>query len=140
MSWRPNNVWLVLAIAIAAIAWQLTRMITHVDRTPRSVLTVTIDEPAATQFEGIPRDFAAVARLHHQFPEIALVGMADVLFLVTPATRSITVGKLDPAGISCRSLDEEEGGTTAFIVAAAKPERRNPIAIQSRDGGVFLSR
>lgn len=137
MIWQ-RNLWLLLALAVAVTAWQLTRWITHVDHGPSPVLTIDFDERPPFQFERLPHGVTALQRERHQFAEAAMTSQAHLLFLVTPTMRSITVGGVDPASVSCGSLPYEPGGAAAFLVDADRNAALTPIEVQSRHGNVFL--
>jgi hypothetical protein len=138
MIWRPKNWWLVLAALVAVIAWQLTRTITHVDRSRRSVVTIAFDERPPFQFERLPLNVPTFQEARHRFPELALTSEAHVLFLVTAATHSITIRGVKPSELACRSLDEEQGGPLEFLLNAEKDVMLAPIAIQTLRDDTFI--
>ncbi len=136
MMWR--NLWLLLALAVAIVAWQLTRWITHVNHTPRPVVTIVFDERPAFQFQRVPFSLTALQRERHQFPEIALTGSARVLFFVTPSMRSITIRGMDAREIACAALNEAPGATAAMPAGDANIANLAPISVQSsREGAVI---
>jgi hypothetical protein len=129
---------LLLALIVALIAWQLTRWITHVDHSPGPVLTILFDERPPFQSERFPVLVGALQQERHRFAEAALTSEAHVLFMVTPRMRSILVGGLNPASISCGSLPGERGGLAEFLVDAENAAALTPIPIQRRRASIFI--
>jgi hypothetical protein len=137
MIWQ-RNLWLLLALVVALIAWQLTRWITHVDHRPRPVVTITFDERPPFQYGRLALGIPALQHERHRFAEAALTSQAHILFLVTPTMRSIAVVGLDPGSVSCGSLPDERGAPAAFLVGAESATALTPIPTQSRSNGVFI--
>ncbi len=133
-----RNLWLLLALAVAIVAWQLTRWITHVNHAPRPVVTIVFDERPPFQFERVPFNVSALQRERHRFPEVALTGSAHVLFFVTPATRSIAIRGIDAREFTCAQLNATRGGTAVLLADDAHASTLAPMAIQStRDGAII---
>jgi hypothetical protein len=137
MLWQ-RNLWLLLALAVALMAWQLTRWITHVNHGARPVLTLIFDERPPFRYERLALSLTALRGERHRFAEAALTSRAHMLFLVTPTMRSIAVGGVDPRSISCGSLPDERGASAAFLVGAEEAAALTPIPIQSRRNDVFI--
>jgi hypothetical protein len=137
MLWQ-RNLWLLLALLVALIAWQLTRWITHVDHSPRPIVTIAFDERPPFQYERLAFGITALQHERHRFAEAALTTQAHILFFVTPTMRSITVGGVDPGSVSCGSLPNERGAPVAFLVGAEKAAALTPIPIQSRRDDVLI--
>jgi hypothetical protein len=133
-----RNLWLLLALVVALAAWQLTRWITHVDHSPRPVLSIVFDERPPFQFERLPLGVAAVQKKRYRFAEAALTSEAHMLFFVTPTMRSIAVEGVDPNSISCGSLPDESGGAAAFLVDPEKAVALSPIPIQNGRAEVVI--
>jgi hypothetical protein len=137
MIWQ-RNLWLLLALLVALIAWQLTRWITHVNHAPRPVLTLIFDERPPFQYGRLALGIPALQHERHRFAEAALTSQAHILFLVTPTMRSIAVVGLDPGSVACGSLPDQAGAATAFLVGAENDAALAPIPIQNRSNGVFI--
>lgn len=130
---RERNLWLLLGGLIALTAWQLTRTITHVDHGPRPVVTVAFDERPPQRFEGFGGSFVALQRERERFPVLALIGRAKVVFLVTPATRSIAIRGLNAGELAC-FLDESQSAPTALLLGAQSSDRLTPLAVATASG------
>ena len=133
--WRPRNLWLLLALAVALVAWQLTRWITHVDHRPAPVLSIVFDERPPFLFERIPISVTALQRERHRFPEVALTSEGHLLFFVTPAMRSIAIRGIDSNQISCADAALSAGlasipiqGTPGGLTIAIPERIRNALA------------
>lgn len=138
MRWHPRNLWLVLAAAFTLTAWGLTRWITHVDRRPQPVITVAIDERPPFQFERMIPSISAFGRTRRRFPEIVLTNEGHLLFLVTPATRSITVRGAAASELACASGGDVPGGGAASIADAEDAAATTPIAVQNVGGAAYI--
>jgi len=137
MFWQ-RNLWLLLALAVALTAWQLTRWITHVDHRPRPVVTIAFDERPPFQYERLTLGLKALRTQRQRFAEVALTSQAHILFLITPTMRSIAVGGVDPGSVSCGSLPDERGASAAFLVGAEEAAALTPIPIQTSHDKVFI--
>jgi hypothetical protein len=126
-----RNLWLLLALAVALTAWQLTRWITHVDHSPSPTLTIVFDERPPFQIERLPRGLAALQQERYRFAEAALTSEAHLVFLVTPTMRSITIEGVHPGSISCGSLSAERGGVAAFLIDPEKAVALTPISLRN---------
>ena len=133
-----RNLWLLLALAVAVTAWQLTRWITHVDHSPSPILTVVFDERPPFQIERLPRGLAALQQERYRFAEAALTSEAHLVFLVTPTLRSISIEGVDPGLISCGSLSAERGGVAAFLVDPEKTVALTPISLRNGRAKVVI--
>ncbi len=134
-----RNLWLLLALAVAIVAWLLTRWITHVNHTPRPVVTIVFDERPAFQFQRVPFGLTALQRERRKFPEVALTGKAHVLFFVTPSLRSITIRGLDAREITCAQLNGAPGAIAALPADDENVARQTSIAIQSSSAGAVIA-
>lgn len=130
MIWQ-RNLWLLLALAVALTAWQLTRWITHVNHSPSPTLTIVFDERPPFQIERLPRGLAALQQERYRFAEAALTSEAHLVFLVTPTMRSITIEGVHPGSISCGSLSAERGGVAAFLIDPEKAVALTPISLRN---------
>ena len=133
-----RNLWLLLSLAVAATAWQLTRWITHVDHSPSPILTVVFDERPPFQIERLPRGLAALQQERYRFAEAALTSEAHLVFLVTPTMRSIALEGVDPGSISCGSLSAERGGVAAFLVDPDKTVALTPIPLRNSRAKIVI--
>jgi hypothetical protein len=137
MMWR-RNLWLLLALAVAIIAWQLTRWITHVNHNPRPIVTIVFDERPPFQFQQLPFSLTAMQRERHRFPEVALTGNAHVLFFVTPPMRSIAIHGVDANALQCTQVDATRGGAAALLVDDARVATLARVAIQTSPEGAII--
>ena len=137
MIWQ-RNLWLLLALVVALTAWQLTRWITHVNHSPRPVVSIVFDERPPFQFERLTLGITALQRERNRFAEAALTSEAHILFFVTPTMRSISIRGIDQSSISCGSLSNERQGPAAFLVDAERTAALTPIAIQTSAGKVII--
>jgi hypothetical protein len=137
MTWHARNLWMLLGIFVALVALALTRWITHVDHSPRPFISIVFDERPPFQFQKVPFTFTAMQGVRNRFPEVALVGRSKVLFLVTPATRSIAMSGVDLAGVSCEAISNESGAT-ALLVGVSTNATPLPVALQTTSDGVII--
>ncbi len=136
--WRLRNLWLLLAAAIALVAWALTIRITHVDRAPQREIGIAIDERPAFQFERLPVSVSALQQARHRFPEVALTGREHLLLLATPGTRSLTISGIDPSGVTCGALERIQGDTAAIEAAGDERIALAPIDTRVSPGSIFI--
>jgi hypothetical protein len=137
MKWWERNLWLVLAAIVIIVAWQLTRLITHVDRTPRAPLTLTIDQgPIARQVQ-LPLSVEALQTSLHRLAGAAMVNPARILLIITPTTRSVAVSGIGSAVASCAFV-AARGGVTALLVGAEPSASRVPIDVAQGNGDLHV--
>jgi hypothetical protein len=137
MTWHARNLWMLLGIFVALVALALTRWITHVDHAPKPFLSFVFDERPVFQFENVPFTFSAMQRVRNRLPEVALVGRSKVLFLATPATRSISMAGAGLAGASCNAISGENGAT-ALLAGVETNAASVPITLQTTRDGVVI--
>jgi hypothetical protein len=137
MIWR-RNLWLLLALVVALIAWQLTRWITHVNHSPRPVISIRFDERPPVKIARLSLGVTGLQQERYRFAEAALTSQAHVLFLITPTTRSIALEGVDLREVSCSSLPDQRGESAEFLVDAERTAVLTPVPIQVSRDRVFI--
>jgi hypothetical protein len=139
VEWKPRVLWGFLALITVLIAWRLTVLITHVDPGAESTAGIKFDEGSFRV--GIARlNVATFIRLRFQLPRVVVTGTREVMLVITPATRSITIANVGPQGISC-AVDRRifPGGSLALVSGAEKLGPTEPIALTPiGENGSFL--
>lgn len=118
--------WGALGVVVTVVCIWLTRLITHIDHNAVHEIGVA--------FEAVqPRDVARVTignleARRFAIPVIAPTDYNELLFIITPGTRSVTVYGAEPFEMSCAYVDEvRSAAALPTFVALVRNEQLTPI-------------
>jgi hypothetical protein len=74
-----------------------------------------------------------------RFPAAALTGAEAILFIPTPATRSVALSGAGNTRLSCQVIDVRNGGITALLAGSTQNAARVPVAVEQRGQSWLIS-
>jgi hypothetical protein len=129
IDWKPNFSWAVLALLTAVVAWRLTHIITHVDPSAMSTVTLSVDEQPPLSLTT-RSSLATLQQARFQIPALVITGYKEALLVVTAPMRSLAVDKRNVANVSCGVSDHVfERASLTFLADAAKEESFKPLPV-----------
>lgn len=115
--------WGLLGVLVTVVCILLTRQITHVDRGAMHEIGVAFDAEPAAGAVGVTLDNLEQHRF--EVPIVAVTDYDELLFIITPGTRTVTVYGAQPFEMSCAyAPDVQSAAGLATFVAMV---RRDPL-------------
>ena len=138
MNWKPRAYWAFLALATAVLAWRLTVLITHVDRSATSTIEVLYDglpQPLPRQSPG-DLTLSGVQEERFRIPGLVISSTEHAVLIVSPQTRSFTFANISPNEVSCAFSDRVfVASPPALLVEEARKEQLHPVPVSLTAAG-----